>query len=93
MKSVHPWQRQRKLVQLPGTPASPQLVLARTLEKAKRIKSVAISIEWDDGTFAYDCSDMMISYLLLHSHSLAGFADDAFIGGQVDMDPEEAPPE
>lgn len=44
------WKKQRKLIALPGKSESPELVLARTLEKARAgyIKSVAIAIVWND---------------------------------------------
>jgi hypothetical protein len=74
------WEKKRKLVQLPGTGASPELVLARCLEKARHghIKSIAVSIEWDDETYATDCSDMLVSKLLLHILNLETSARQSF---------------
>ena len=53
------WRSRRKLVTLPLPGAlTPEIVLARTLEKARdgRIKSVVIGIVWDDGAVSSDYS-------------------------------------
>ena len=54
---------QRKIVHLPSTELTPEVVLARTLEKSQRIKSVAVLIEWmgdeqADGGVSCDWSQM-----------------------------------
>jgi hypothetical protein len=45
---------------------SPQLALARTLEKSPHIKSVFISIEWANGAIARDFSAMGLQSLSTH---------------------------
>lgn len=60
------WKQKRKIVTFPTEEAhTPQNVLARTLEKATRIKSVVIFIEWNDGSMNVDCSAMKLSELFL----------------------------
>lgn len=53
------------LVQLPGTPATPVVVLHRTLNKAARIKAVTIVIQWDDDSFDIDWSVQKSSELCM----------------------------
>lgn len=60
------WKQKRKIVTLPTEEShTPQNVLARTLEKATRIKSVVIFIEWDDGSMDVDYSAMKLSEMFL----------------------------
>ena len=47
-----------KIVHLPGTKLSPEVVLHRTLQKVGRIKAVAIVIQWDDESYEMDWSLM-----------------------------------
>ena len=54
------FRRRRKIATLPGTHAESKLVLARTQEKVDRIANVIVLVEWDDGTWDIDFSD--ISY-------------------------------
>ena len=54
-----------KLVHLPGTAVSPQLVLHRTLDKLVHIKSVTIIIQWNNDEFATDWSQMRVSELCM----------------------------
>ena len=58
------WKRKRKVATLPGGAASPQQVLARTLDKAPRIKSVVVGILWDDDSSDFDWSSMKMSDLV-----------------------------
>jgi len=48
----------RKLVPLRAQDTTARVVLERTIDKADRIKSVAIVIHWDDDTFALEWSTM-----------------------------------
>lgn len=59
-----------KLVHLPGTAVSPQLVLHRTLDKLERIKAVTIIIQWDNDEYATDWSQMRVSELCMASMCL-----------------------
>ena len=63
------WRRIRKIAHLPGTRRTAVVALASTLEKARagRIKSVYIGIEWDDGTFCGDWSNMERRDLATHA--------------------------
>ena len=63
------WKRKRKIVQMPGVARTPVNALAATLEKAQagHIKSVYIGIEWDDGTFSGDWSQMPRRDLAVHA--------------------------
>ena len=54
-----------KLVHLPGTAVSPQLVLHRTLDKLAHIKAVTIIIQWNNDEFATDWSQMRVSELCM----------------------------
>ncbi|MFZ9406468.1 MAG: hypothetical protein ACO26U_05155 [Burkholderiaceae bacterium] len=54
-----------KLVHLPGTKLTPEVVLHRTLNKLDRIKSVAVVIQWDDNTLSIDWSQMKVSELCM----------------------------
>lgn len=50
-----------KLVHLPGTKLTPEVVLHRTLNKLGDIKAVAIVIQWNDDTMSVDWSQMRVS--------------------------------
>lgn len=65
MSEVDPWQRARKIAHLPGTDITPELVLARTLEKAKagHIKNVCIYVQWTDESVDFDYCTMKQSDL------------------------------
>ena len=45
-----------KILHLPGTKLTPEVVLHRTLTKLPHIKSVCIVIQWDDDSFDVDWS-------------------------------------
>jgi hypothetical protein len=70
------WYKIRKIVRLAGwNPAirvDPVQVAAATLEKAKagRIKSLFVSIIWNDETLAYDYSEMKNSELTAHAYNV-----------------------
>lgn len=60
-----------KLVHLPGTVLSPELVLRRTLEKISYIRSVAVVIEWkEDRSVDVDWSQMSLRDLSFLAESL-----------------------
>lgn len=56
---------QPKLVHLPGTRLSPEVVLHRTLAKIEHIKAVAVVIQWQDDSFEADWSALKISELCM----------------------------
>lgn len=58
------WKEQRKIATLPNVAPTPELVLARTLEKAGRMKGVVILIHWDNGKWDEDHSVMKLSDLV-----------------------------
>ena len=60
-----------KLVSLPGTKLSPEVLLHQTLNKKHRIKNVTIVIQWDDDTFDCDWSTMKVSELCMASMMLS----------------------
>ena len=51
----------KKIYHMPGTKLTPEVVLARTLEKTPRIKAVAVMIIWDDDSVDSDWSLMSAS--------------------------------
>ena len=63
------WPRNRKVSTLPGVRADAVTVLARTLDKAQqgKIRSVLISIEWQDTTTECDWSSMKNDTLCYHA--------------------------
>ena len=56
-----------RLVHLPGTALSPEVVLHRTLNKLPHIKAVSIVIQWNDDTYSADWSQQKVSELCLAS--------------------------
>jgi hypothetical protein len=66
---INDWIRRRKIATLPGVRLTPQVVLARTLEKAAAgtIVGVYIGIEFKDGSFDADWSQMKCSALATHA--------------------------
>lgn len=54
-----------KLVSLPGSNVSPEVLLHRTLNKVGRIKAVVIAIQWDDESFDCDWSTLKLSELCM----------------------------
>ncbi len=78
------WIRQRKIAWLKGTKRTPDVALAQTLEKAQagRIHSVYIGIEWDDGTFTGDWSQMKTTDLLMHAKRCELEANSVFCTGE-----------
>ena len=65
MKAYNP-----KIVHLPGSKLTPEVVLHRTLQKIDRIKSVCMVIQWDDDTFDIDWSQQKTSELCMASITL-----------------------
>lgn len=65
----NPWYYLRKIASLPKARRTPEVSLAQTLEKANagKIKSVYIGIEWSDGTFCGDWSNMTLQTLAFHA--------------------------
>lgn len=54
-----------KLVHLPGTKLTPEIVIHRTLGKIEHIKSITVVIQWNDDTFDCDWSQMKVSELCM----------------------------
>lgn len=75
------WEKQRKIETLPGTKTSPTVFLARLLEMAQagKIINVAMSIQWEDGSFDDAHMEMKSSDLLYHAHILMDAAHRAAI--------------
>lgn len=59
-----------KLVHLPGTELSPEVVIHRTLNKLEHIKAVAVVILWKNGESDVDWSQMKLSELTWIGRSL-----------------------
>jgi len=62
----------RRIIHLPGTELTPQVVLHQTLELIANIKAVTIVIQWEDDTFELDWSrqqtnDFCMAAMLLHA--------------------------
>lgn len=55
--------KDRKISHLRGTELTPEVVLARSLEKSKWIKSVVLIIHWNDNTSDVDHSRQTLSEL------------------------------
>ena len=71
-----------KLVHLPGTAVSPQLVLHRTLDKLAHIKAVTIIIQWDNDEFATDWSQMRVSELCMATMHLEKQCKETMFNGE-----------
>jgi hypothetical protein len=69
---------ERKIIHLPGTKLTPEVVLHRTLTKLPHIKAVTIIIQWDDDSYAVDWSSMRVSELSLASMTLENTARKEF---------------
>lgn len=59
------WNVARKITKLPHIEDNPELVLGRTLDKARQghVKAVLVGILWEDGSVAVDNSVMKMSEL------------------------------
>lgn len=67
-----------RVVALNDKSHTPEVVLHRTLNKVKRIKSVVVVIQWDDETFDSDWSGQKTSELALSAlHLLRVTQDEA----------------
>lgn len=77
------WKQQRKIALLPGAVRTPEVALAQTLEKARagHVKSVYVGIQWEDGTFVGDWSNMAVSDLALHAMTCQREAESVFFTG------------
>ena len=92
---------ERKVVHLGGTRLSPECVLARTLEKAPRIKGVIVAIQWDDDSWSYDWSQMPLRDIAFgtlvwqekfaHEAIPAATRDDYSVMGRVQFTPSSDP--
>jgi len=69
-----------KLVHLPGTKLTPEVVLHRTLNKLDDIKAVAIVIQWDNDQVSVDYSQMKVSELCMASMMLQSIASAVMLG-------------
>lgn len=59
-----------RLVHLPGTQLTPEVVLHRTLDKLAHIKAVTIVIQWNNDELATDWSQQRVSELCMASMHL-----------------------
>ena len=73
-----------RLVHLPGTRLSPEVMLHRTLDKLDRIKGIALVIQWDDESFDTDWSAMKVSELCMASMVLTETVKDVAMGRLTD---------
>ena len=80
-----------KMVHLPGTKLTPEVVLHRTLNKLDRIKAVVILIQWDDCSFDADWSQMLMSELCMAYRVLDKHVDATLLDGKNIM-PDKNPP-
>ena len=82
---------QRKILHLPSTPLTPEVVLARTLEKCPSIKNVAVMIEWDDTDVSCDWSNMRMRDLVYLERCLQQRIADFMAGDLLDStgDPDK----
>lgn len=71
---------ERKIIHLPGTTLTPEVLLHRTLQKVSRIKAVALVIQWDDDSFDTDWSSMKSSELCMASLVLSHTATKVAMG-------------
>lgn len=69
-----------KIVHLPGTRLSPEVLIHRTLQKVDRIKAVTIVIQWDDDSFDADWSQMQVSELCMASMTLSQMTHSVMAG-------------
>lgn len=65
-----------KLVHLPGTQLTPEVVLHRTLNKLEHIQNVTLIIEWQDGTMDVDWSQQKVSTLCMGLKVLDGIVNE-----------------
>lgn len=70
-----------KIVHLPGSRVSPQVVLHQTLEKVSRVKAVTLVIQWDDDTYDIDWSRQTASELCMGAVLLQAEAAKIAQGG------------
>jgi len=68
------------LVHLPGTPLTPEVVLHRTLNKIKSIKSVTVIIRWTDDSVDTDHSLQTSQELAAAAYAVDELARDALFG-------------
>ena len=65
------WRSERKIVTLPTKEShTPEVILARTLEKARagKIRDVVVAIVWKDGAVSSDWSNMKLSDVFYALH-------------------------
>lgn len=84
------WRSERKLVTMPveGS-ATPEVVLARTFEKAKagHIKAVVIGIVWKDGSVSSDHSKLKMGDALFALRVASQDLDDEIFDPEREEDP------
>ena len=73
-----------KLVHLPGTKLTPEVVLHRTLAKLDHIASVVVVIQWKDETFDTDWSQQKLSALCMGSMLLQHIVAETITGQNPD---------
>lgn len=71
-----------KLVHLPGSKLTPEVVLHRTLNKIDHIKAVLVVIQWNDESFSSDWSQMKTSELVMGAGLMRIDADREAYGSE-----------
>lgn len=79
---------EQKVVHLPGTTLTPEVLLHRTLSKASRIKAVTVVIQWDDDSFDADWSSMKTSELVMAALVLDENARNTAMGRTANNAPD-----
>lgn len=78
------WTKERKITRLPvaGVANDPVVFIAQLYEMAKagKVKSIACSVQWEDGTFDDAHMEMTSAILLYHAHVLMGKAHNKVMG-------------
>ena len=69
-----------KMVHLPGTKLTPEVVLHRTLQKLEHIKAVTVMIQWNDDSYDADWSQMKVSELCMAERQLHLNIDETLHG-------------
>jgi len=77
-----------KLVHLPGSKLTPEVVLHRTLNKLEHIKAIVVVIQWNDESYDLDWSQMKTSELVMGAGALRVTADQEAYGKRGAKDAE-----
>ena len=75
-----------KIVHLPGTELTPEVVLHRTLGKLEHIKAVVVIIQWKNESFDSDWSMMKVSELCMAERALDYAVNETMFESQNSAD-------